>query len=65
MKHIGFQYNDGGRRDAGFKGDTGDCVVPGHRHCDRNAPYKDVYKYHESGVARAKALRGQLAPPTP
>jgi hypothetical protein len=22
-----FQYNDGGRKDAGFKGDTGDCVV--------------------------------------
>lgn len=22
-----FKYNDGGRKDAGFKGDTGDCVV--------------------------------------
>ena len=24
---IGYTYDDGGRADAGFKGDTGDCAV--------------------------------------
>ena len=24
---INFKYNDGGRTSAGYKGDTGDCVV--------------------------------------
>ena len=41
---IGFQKDDGGRRDAGFKGDTGDCVTRAIAILT-GEPYKDVYRY--------------------
>lgn len=27
LKTLGFNYNDGGRKEAGYKGDAGDCVT--------------------------------------
>lgn len=37
-----FNYNDGGRSAAGFKGTTGDCVVRAIS-IATNKPYKEVY----------------------
>ena len=37
-----FQYNDGGRANAGFKGDTGDCVTRAIAIATEK-PYKEVY----------------------
>jgi len=37
-----FEYNDGGRKDAGYKGDTGDCVVRSIT-IVTGKPYKEVY----------------------
>ena len=73
---IGYVYNDGGRRAAGFKGNTGDCV-PRAIAIVTGQPYIDVYKtmaaemkangYAASGNAYAttkpkagKRKRGQL-----
>ncbi len=38
-----YQYNDGGRADAGFKGETGDCVVRAIA-IAAGLEYKDVYR---------------------
>tara|TARA_R100001530_G_scaffold37608_1_gene29201 strand:+ start:1050 stop:1496 length:447 start_codon:yes stop_codon:yes gene_type:complete len=37
-----FFYNDGGRKDAGFKGDTGDCVTRAIA-IVTGKPYQEVY----------------------
>jgi hypothetical protein len=37
-----FEYNDGGRKDAGYKGDAGDCVVRSIA-IVTGKPYKEVY----------------------
>lgn len=37
-----YEYNDGGRRAAGFKGDTGDCVVRAIT-IATGKPYREVY----------------------
>lgn len=37
-----FEYSDGGRREAGFKGDAGDCVVRAIA-IALDRPYKEVY----------------------
>ena len=37
-----FKYNDGGRKDAGFKGTTGDCAVRAISIATKK-PYKEVY----------------------
>jgi hypothetical protein len=37
-----FKYNDGGRKDAGYKGDAGDCVVRSIA-IVTGKPYKEVY----------------------
>ena len=39
---LDFQYNDGGRKEAGYKGDTGDCVVRSIAIAS-NQPYQIVY----------------------
>ena len=39
---LDFQYNDGGRKEAGYKGDTGDCVVRSIAIAS-NQPYLIVY----------------------
>lgn len=66
MGHIGYQYHDGGRADAGYKGSTGDCVVRAIS-IITGTPYKVVYKdmaaamkaegYRNSG-AGSNATRG-------
>lgn len=38
-----WQYNDGGRKAAGFKGDTGDCVVRAISIGNPELDYLDVY----------------------
>lgn len=40
---IGYQYNDGGRADAGYKGKTGDCLTRAIA-ITLGLPYKEVYK---------------------
>ena len=40
---IKYAYDDGGRRDAGYKGDTGDCAVRAIA-IVTGKPYKVVYK---------------------
>lgn len=39
---LGFTFNDGGRSEAGFTGDTGDCVVRAIA-IATGIPYKQVY----------------------
>ena len=41
---IGFIFTDGGRADAGFKGDAGDCVTRAIA-IATGKPYTEVYKY--------------------
>ena len=63
---IGYIYDDGGRRDAGYKGDTGDCV-PRAIAILTGESYKEVYRtmadamkasgYAASGNAYATAKR--------
>lgn len=42
MTSIPFVYNDGGRREAGYRGDTGDCVVRAIA-IATCIPYQEVY----------------------
>lgn len=42
MKKIGFKYNDGGRKKAGFKRTTGDCGVRAIAIATQK-PYMEVY----------------------
>jgi len=39
---MNFNYNDGGRNDAGYKGTTGDCVTRSIS-IVTGKPYKEVY----------------------
>ena len=48
---IGFQYDDGGRRLAGFRGDAGDCVVRALT-IVTSGDYRSIYRE----VARANQL---------
>ena len=41
-KNIKFKYNDGGRKEAGRKGDTGDCVTRAIAIAS-GLPYQEVY----------------------
>ena len=41
-KNIKFKYNDGGRKEAGKKGDTGDCVTRAIAIAS-GLPYQEVY----------------------
>lgn len=68
---IGYTYDDGGRSDAGFKGDTGDCAVRAIAILTRT-PYADVYErmaacmriagYGASGNAYRQRPRRDLKP---
>ena len=49
-KHEAFQYNDGGRSDAGFKGDTRDCVCRAISIAS-GRPYMEVYERLAEGNA--------------
>ncbi len=44
-----FEYNDGGRRAAGYKGDTGDCVTRAIS-IATGKPYDEVYDAMWSGL---------------
>ncbi len=68
---IGYTYDDGGRADAGFKGDTGDCAVRAIAILT-GIPYADVYRrmaacmrlagYGSSGNAYRQRPRRGLKP---
>jgi hypothetical protein len=61
-----FQFDDGGRKDAGFKGETGDCVVRAIAIATGN-PYKYVYdtmRMEASHERRSKRKRGKSDPRT-
>lgn len=47
---IKFQYNDGGREAAGFKGKTGDCVCRAIA-IATGRPYKEIYERLANGNA--------------
>ena len=49
---IEYTYDDGGRSDAGFKGDTGDCTVRAIAILTRT-PYPDVYRRMAACMKRA------------
>lgn len=44
-----FQYNDGGRADAGYKGDANDCVTRAIS-IATNTPYQEVYDILFAGI---------------
>jgi hypothetical protein len=52
-----FVYNDGGRKDAGFKGHTGDCAVRSIAIVTGN-PYKEVYDAINT-IAKNSERRGK------
>lgn len=47
---IDFQYNDGGRKQAGYRGSAGDCVARAIAIAS-NRPYKEVYDRLAKGNA--------------
>lgn len=49
-----FQYNDGGRADAGYKGKTGDCVARAIAIAS-GRPYKEVYNRLAAGTGSQPA----------
>lgn len=58
---IPFQYNDGGRAAAGFKGQTGDCVVRAIAIAS-GLPYIEVYNsLKQLNAAYANNRRGRVA----
>lgn len=53
-----FQYNDGGRSAAGYKGDTGDCVT--RAICNASGlPYQEVYDVLANGNATQRKSKRQ------
>lgn len=58
MKHV---YDDGGRKRAGFKGATGDCVTRAIA-IATGKPYDEVYDaMHERNAEYASTRRGRVA----
>ena len=51
-----FEYNDGGREAAGYKGDTGDCVTRAICIAAR-LPYDDVYDRLSEGVRTQRGIK--------
>lgn len=52
-----WEYNDGGRKDAGYKGHTGDCVC--RAICiAANLPYEQVYNDLSEGNAMQRKTKG-------
>lgn len=61
LGHVVFQYNDGGRKDAGYKGDAGDCVCRAIA-IAAQLSYKEVYDILASGNAtQRKSKRASKA----
>lgn len=65
LKAIPYVYDDGGRREAGFKGDTGDCVTRAIA-IATGVPYREVYDaLFASGrslLSEKPGLRGSASP---
>ena len=60
---MAFEYNDGGREAAGFKGKAGDCVVRAIA-IAMQKPYKEVYNaMRECGKAERRGKRGGRSNP--
>jgi len=58
---LGFQFNDGGRQAAGFKGGAGDCVVRAIA-IAAQLPYLQVYEdLHAANAAYADLRNDKLA----
>lgn len=58
-----FIYSDGGRKQAGFKGDTGDCVTRAIAIASAR-PYQEVYdglNAHKASMRQTKRVRGSSA----
>lgn len=55
-----FQYDDGGRRAAGFKGSAGDCVCRAIA-IAAEMPYEEVYERLADGAGRERKTRGRSA----
>ncbi len=51
-----FRYNDGGRTEAGFKGDAGDCVTRAIA-IATGIPYQDVYTRLATEAANQRATK--------
>lgn len=60
-RKLGFQFNDGGRLAAGFKGGAGDCVVRAIA-IAAQLPYLEVYEdLHAANAAYADLRNDKLA----
>lgn len=57
-----FQYNDGGRKEAGYKGDAGDCVCRAVAIAS-GLPYKQVYEVLAEGNANQRVRNGKSKRP--
>lgn len=55
---IPWTYNDGGRREAGFKGDTGDCVTRAIAIAAQK-PYIEVYNAINEVAQRERPRKGR------
>ena len=53
---IDFNFNDGGRADAGYKGTTGDCVTRAIA-IAAELPYKEVYNRLAEGNAKQRITK--------
>ena len=61
QSRLGFQRNDGGRLDAGYKGETGDCVIRSIA-IAAELPYAQVYEaLRAANLAYADGKRDRLA----
>ncbi len=49
-----FQYNDGGRAQANYKGDAGDCVTRAITIAS-SRPYREIYKALAEGTGKQRA----------
>jgi len=57
---MNFKYNDGGRAEAGYKGDTGDCVCRAIA-IATGKPYQEVYDAlitHQQSFRQTKRVKG-------
>ncbi len=55
-----FEYDDGGRQDAGFKGKTGDCVTRAIS-IATGKPYLEIYKALSDGCKNDKKCKKRSA----
>ena len=56
LGHVTFQYNDGGRAEAGYKGDARDCVCRAIA-IATGKPYSEIYSVLATGNATERKTR--------